>query len=73
MEGEEGFGISENEFSVDLNKLKQANSLAQFFALFVDLKEFEDPFAYCMKMENKLFRELEKNNENNKRYIIKIE
>ncbi len=63
MEDEELFGIAENEFSVDLKKLKQANSLAQFFALFVDLKEFEDPFAYCMKMANKFFKELEKNKE----------
>ncbi|MBZ9686877.1 dipeptidase [Clostridium estertheticum] len=63
MEDEERFGIAVNEFSVDINKLKQANSLAQFFALFVDLKEFEDPFAYCMKMANKFFRELEKNKE----------
>lgn len=63
MEDGERFGIAENEFSVDLNKLKQANSLAQFFALYVDLKEFEDPFEYCMKMANKFFRELEKNKE----------
>lgn len=61
MKDEERFGIAKNEFSVDLNKLKQANSLAQFFALFVDLKEYEDPFTYCMKMANKFFRELEKN------------
>jgi len=61
MEDGEKFGIAENEFSIDLKKLKQANSLAQFFALFVDLKEFEDPFNYCMKMANKFFRELEKN------------
>lgn len=61
MEDGERFGIAENEFSVDLNKLKQANSLAQFFALYVDLKEFEDPYIYCMKMANKFFRELEKN------------
>jgi len=61
MEDGERFGIAENEFSIDLKKLKQANSLAQFFALYVDLKEFEDPFKYCMKMANKFFRELEKN------------
>jgi len=61
MEDGEKFGIAENEFSIDLKKLKQANSLAQFFALYVDLKEFEDPFKYCMKMANKFFRELEKN------------
>ena len=63
MEGGERFGIAKNEFGVDLNKLKQANSLAQFFALYVDLKEFEDPYAYCMKMANKFFRELEQNSE----------
>lgn len=67
MEDEERFGIAENEFSVDINKLKEANSLAQFFALYVDLKEFEDPFIYCMKMADKFFRELEKNKE-----LIKI-
>ncbi|MBK5240011.1 dipeptidase [Clostridium sp.] len=67
MEDEQRFGIAENEFSVDLNKLKQANSLAQFFALFVDLKKYEDPYIYCMKMANKFFKELEINKE-----LIKI-
>lgn len=63
MEEDERFGIAENEFCIDLKKLKQAHSLAQFFALYVDLKEFEDPFIYCMRMANKFFRELEKNKE----------
>lgn len=63
MKDEERFGIEENEFSVDLNKLKKADSLAQFFALYVNLKEFEDPFMRCMKMADKFFLELEKNKE----------
>lgn len=61
MKDGEGYGIKENEFSIDLNKLREANSLAQFFALFVDLKEFEDPLMYCMKMVDKFFLELKKN------------
>ena len=50
-----------NEFSVDIERLKKADSLAQTFALFVDTDKTNDPFEYCMRMADKFFEEMEKN------------
>lgn len=38
MEGKENLGLYENDLSIDIKKLKKGNSLAQFFAMWVDLK-----------------------------------
>lgn len=55
--------LYENKYSVDLLKLRQGNSLAQFFALFVDLNEPGDPLAVALKMADRFYGELAKNQE----------
>ncbi|ABK61430.1 MULTISPECIES: dipeptidase [Clostridium] len=55
--------LNHNSFSVDITKLKKSNSLAQFFALFIEKKSNEDPFDLCSNMLNKFYCELDKNKE----------
>ncbi|MEG1285041.1 MAG: dipeptidase [Romboutsia sp.] len=52
-----------NEFSVDIQKLKEANSLAQTFALYVDIGDIKKPFDYCMSMADKFFEEIKINSD----------
>ncbi len=54
-------GLYENDLSVDIKKLKKGNSLAQFFAMWVDLKNGQDPLETCLKMIDRFYIELEKN------------
>jgi membrane dipeptidase len=54
-------GLRKNNYCVDLEKLKEAHSLAQFFAFYIDLNEVEDPLAACLKMADRFYGELEKN------------
>ncbi len=56
-------GLRENKLSVDIEKLKKANSMSQFFALYIDLKEHKDPLSICLKMVDKFYQELELNKE----------
>lgn len=50
MESKQQQTLNKNEYSVDMEKLKSGGFLAQFFALFIDLKAAEDPYKYCMEM-----------------------
>jgi len=61
MDDIDNLGLLKNDFNVDIEKLQKANSLAQFFALFVDLEETKDPLDTCLQMANKFHQELEKN------------
>lgn len=61
MDEKEHFELKNNNFSVDLEKLKRGNSLAQFFALYIDLKNDPEPLNTCLKMSDKFFNEMEKN------------
>lgn len=58
-------GLRENNFQIDLNKLKKANSKAQFFALFLDLEYIKDinktPYDYFNGMLDLFYNELELN------------
>jgi len=58
---EENSELKNNNFSVDINKLKAGNSLVQFFALFVDLKSTNDPLQKCLNMLDRFYLELDKN------------
>ncbi|WP_069649030.1 dipeptidase [Caloranaerobacter ferrireducens] len=58
-----GTGLRENDFHVDLKKLIKADSLAQFFALYIDIEEKDTYFEYCLEMLDRFYQELEKNNE----------
>lgn len=55
------YNLRSNEFSVDLDRLKKADSLAQTFALFVNTGDIKNPYNYCMSMADKFFEEMEKN------------
>jgi membrane dipeptidase len=50
--------LKENPFSVDLKKLQKNNSLAQFFALFIELEAFEEPWEYFEKLYNRFNKEM---------------
>lgn len=54
--------LNKNNLAVDLEKLKKSNSLAQFFALFIDLQEHPKAFNRAMDMLNRFYEEIEKNN-----------
>lgn len=58
---DEDKGLYENDLNVDIKKLKKANSLAQFFAVWVDLKNGQDPMETCLKMIDRFYREIENN------------
>lgn len=54
--------LNNNNYSVDIQKLKKANSLAEFFALFVELTPDENPLEKALNMLDKFYIELSKNN-----------
>ena len=56
-----GAQLRRNNFSIDMEKLAAGDSLAQFFAIFIDLKQHRQPFAVVKEMAEVFFRELEKN------------
>lgn len=58
---DEKYSLRSNDFSVDLEKLKQGESLAHTFALFVDTKEHNNPFERCMNMADRFKKEIELN------------
>jgi membrane dipeptidase len=61
MDKKPGLVLRENNISVDICKLKKAKSLAQFFALFIELDRTQDPLEYCLLMVDKFHEEIEKN------------
>ncbi len=52
-----------NFHSVDIEKLKKGDCLAQTFALYVDIDEQKQPYNHCMKMANKFHEEIKLNND----------
>lgn len=52
-----------NNLCVDIKKLIRAESIAQFFALYIDLKRTEDPLEKCLAMVQKFNSEISKNKE----------
>ncbi|MDF2564796.1 MAG: peptidase [Massilibacillus sp.] len=53
--------LKKNNLCVDIEKLRQGESLAQFFALFVNKEKVEDPFEYAMIMLDKFYQEVAAN------------
>lgn len=43
-------GLRFNELSVDIGKLEQAGSRAQFFAMFIDLQKTAQPLEECLRL-----------------------
>lgn len=54
-------GLKENPFSVDLKKLQDNKSLAQFFALFIELEAFDEPWQYFEKLYQRFKKEMQEN------------
>jgi membrane dipeptidase len=50
-----------NSHSVDIEKLKKGNCLAQTFALYVDIGECKEPYEHCINMANKFHKEINLN------------
>lgn len=61
MEDKENLSLRRNNLSVDIEKLRKGNALAQFFALFIELERDGDPLERCLRMADKFYVELEKN------------
>jgi len=53
--------LSKNNLSVDIEKMKRGDSLAQFFALYINQKKTSNPLDTCLKMIDKFYLELNKN------------
>ena len=63
MEDKENTGLYKNDLSVDIEKLKKTNSLAQFFAIWVDIISERDPMEICLEMIDKFYVEVDKNSQ----------
>lgn len=57
----EGEKIYKNNLSVDIEKLKKSNSLAQVFAFFIDIGETDSPYLEFEKMYNNFAEEINNN------------
>lgn len=63
MDKKQGLILKENNISVDICKLKKAKSVAQFFALFIELDKVKDPLEHCLLMVDKFYEEIGKNSD----------
>jgi len=53
--------LRSNNLSIDIEKMRKGDYLAQFFAMFINLEKSKDPLQECLGMIDKLYLELEKN------------
>ena len=53
--------LRRSSLHVDLEKLKRADVLAQFFAMFVNLEKTADPHGQVLKLIDRFYQELKKN------------
>lgn len=53
--------LRKNDLCIDIKKLKKADSLAQFFAMYVDLKKYGAPMDRCLDMIDCFYNEIEEN------------
>ncbi|MEG6586871.1 dipeptidase [Dendrosporobacter sp. 1207_IL3150] len=60
----EAGGLCENSLNIDINKLKKANSLAQFFAMYINLKQTNTPLEDCLTMIDLFHTEIKRNSDN---------
>lgn len=57
-----GSNLYDNMYSVDIKKLKKANSLVQVFAIYFDLNKYSNnPYNRFEIMANRFFQEIDKN------------
>lgn len=62
LNSENNCSLAKNNLSVDIEKMKRGNSLAQFFALYINQEKTNNPLETCLKMVDKFYLELDKNN-----------
>lgn len=55
--------LGSSDLCIDIEKMKRAGSLAQVFALYVDMKKHENPMQNCLDMLDLFYNELDKNSE----------
>lgn len=55
--------LCENDIHIDVAKLKKADSMAQFFAMFVDSEKFNNPMDRCLYMIDCFYNEIEENSD----------
>ncbi len=55
--------LGKNDLCIDLQKLKKAGSLAQFFAMYVDLEKDVEPMDRCLDMIDNFYNEIEENSD----------
>lgn len=53
--------LGKNDLSIDVQKLRRAGSLAQFFAMYVDLEKDTEPLDRCLDMIDNFYNEIEEN------------
>ena len=53
--------LRKNDLCIDIQKLKKVNSMAQFFAMFVDLDKYSAPMDRCLEMIDCFYNEIEEN------------
>ena len=53
--------LYKNNLCIDIGKLKEADSLAQFFAMYVDLDKYSRPLDRCLDMIDNFYNEIEEN------------
>lgn len=53
--------LGKNNICIDVQKLKKAGSLAQFFAMYVDLPDYDKPMDRCLDMIDNFYNEIEEN------------
>lgn len=53
--------LRENDLCIDVQKLRKGGSLAQFFAMYVDLDKDKEPMDRCLDMIDCFYNELEEN------------
>jgi len=66
-ENREKVELYSNKLHVDIKKLKNSNSLAQFFALFINLEKLpqgQKPLEYCLGMLDRFHMEIQQNSQN---------
>lgn len=61
MESGRAEGLYRNSLCVDIEKLRQVNAQAQFFAMFVNMQKDGDPHLRALKMIDRFFQELKAN------------
>jgi len=50
--------LKQNSLKVDIQKLQQGEAIAQFFAMYIDSKEVDSSYEYCVKMLDNFKNEL---------------